>query len=81
MAIELGVGYVSVVPSTGSFKAELQKQLDGMGFESSFSKHGKKAGEGFGQSFGSELSSSLPGVGAIQQTLAGYEGASAKAGA
>lgn len=81
MAIELGVGYVSVVPSTGSFKAELQKQLDGMGFESSFSKHGKRAGQGFGKSFGSELSSSLPGVGAIQQTLAGYEGASAKAGA
>ena len=81
MAIELGVGYVSVVPSTGSFKAELQKQLDSMGFESSFSKHGKKAGQGFGKSFGSELSSSLPGVSAIQQSLAGYQGASAKAGA
>jgi len=47
----------------------------------SCSAKGKQAGRGFGTSFGTELSSSMPGVGAIKNITAGYEGAASKAGA
>lgn len=85
--INLGVAYISIVPDTGSFKKQFEESVDasaskaGENITKQFSRHGKTAGQGFGKSFSAELSSSMPGISAIKQTLSGYEGAAAKSGA
>ena len=85
--INLGVAYVSIVPDTAKFKTEFEKSIGetgaraGQNITKQFSQHGRAAGQGFGKSFGSELSSSLPGIGSLKQTLAGYQGVAAKSGA
>ena len=57
-AVELGVGYVSVVPSARNFSKELDKQLAGV------SSGAAKAGENAGKSMSSGMSKALK-VGAL----------------
>lgn len=85
--VNVGVAYVSIVPETKNFASQLESAIKssgsraGQSLTDQFKGHGKSAGQGFGKSFGSELSSTIPGLSSLKQTLAGYEGAAAKSGA
>ncbi len=83
MAVELGVGYISVGARTDKMADEIRKAATKAGSDATkqFQKSGQKAGQGFGKSFGAEMSASIPGVASLRNTLRGYETAAGKAGA
>jgi tape measure domain-containing protein len=57
MAAELGVGYVSVVPSARGFSSKIQQELNGI--EPEFAKIGDKGGKSFSSKFASAAGTAL----------------------
>lgn len=80
--VELGVGYISVIPETSKFAAGIEKAAKDSAQKAAapFKQAGRTSAQGFGKSFGSQLSQSLPMSG-FRQSLKQYETTSAKAGA
>ncbi|MFB6955248.1 phage tail tape measure protein [Streptomyces niveus] len=62
MAVEVGMGYVSVVPEVEGFAAELQRQVTGPA-ESAGQEGGQAAGEGFTGKMGGLLKGGLAAIG------------------
>ncbi|MGW2860831.1 phage tail tape measure protein [Streptomyces sp. NPDC001205] len=62
MAVEVGVGYVSVVPEVQGFAGELQRQVTGPA-ESAGQEGGTAAGEGFKGKMGGVLKGGLAAIG------------------
>ncbi|MFJ9207494.1 phage tail tape measure protein [Streptomyces sp. NPDC102264] len=62
MAVEVGMGYVSVVPEIEGFAAELQRQVTGPA-ESAGQEGGQAAGEGFTGKMGGLLKGGLAAIG------------------
>ncbi|MFE5896859.1 phage tail tape measure protein [Streptomyces sp. NPDC056488] len=62
MAVEVGMGYVSIVPEVEGFAAELQRQVTGPA-ESAGAEGGQAAGEGFTGKMGGALKGGLAAVG------------------
>ncbi|MBC3987827.1 phage tail tape measure protein [Streptomyces sp. AC563] len=62
MAVEVGMGYVSIVPEVEGFAAELQRQVTGPA-QSAGQDAGAAAGEGFTGKMGSVLKGGLAAVG------------------
>ncbi|WP_369376108.1 phage tail tape measure protein [Streptomyces sp. cg36] len=62
MAVEVGVGYVSIVPEVQGFAGELQRQVTGPS-ESAGQEGGRTAGEGFTGKMGGVLKGGLAAVG------------------
>ncbi|MFD4833748.1 phage tail tape measure protein [Streptomyces uncialis] len=63
MAVEIGMGYVSVVPEVQGFAAELQQQVTGPA-DAVGQDAGKQAGTGFSGAMGGALKGGLAAVGA-----------------
>lgn len=68
MAVEVGIGYVSVVPEVQGFAAELQRQVTGPS-EQAGQEGGEAAGEGFTGKMGGFLKGSLVTVGLAAAAL------------
>ncbi|MFE7498214.1 phage tail tape measure protein [Streptomyces albidoflavus] len=62
MAVEVGMGYVSLVPEVEGFAAELQRQVTGPA-ERAGSEGGQAAGEGFKGKMGGVLKGGLAAIG------------------
>ncbi|WP_405793349.1 phage tail tape measure protein [Streptomyces sp. NBC_01506] len=62
MAVEVGMGYVSIVPEVEGFAAELQRQVTGPS-EAAGQEGGQAAGEGFTGQMGGALKGGLAAVG------------------
>ncbi len=62
MAVEVGMGYVSIVPEVQGFAGELQRQVTGPA-ESAGQEGGQAAGEGFTGKMGGVLKGGLAAVG------------------
>ncbi|MFG3349224.1 phage tail tape measure protein [Streptomyces sp. NPDC048018] len=62
MAVEVGMGYVSIVPEVEGFAAELQRQVTGPA-ENAGTEGGQAAGEGFTGKMGGALKAGLAAVG------------------
>ncbi|WP_328695755.1 phage tail tape measure protein [Streptomyces sp. NBC_00342] len=62
MAVEVGMGYVSVVPEVQGFAGELQRQITGPS-EAAGQEGGQAAGEGFTGKMGGALKGGLAAVG------------------
>ncbi|MEU5160457.1 phage tail tape measure protein [Streptomyces sp. NPDC020875] len=63
MAVEVGMGYVSVVPEVQGFAAELQQQVTGPA-DAAGQNAGQQAGTGFSGAMGGALKGGLAAVGA-----------------
>ena len=50
---ELGVGYVSIVPSMKGFSGQVSRELNGM--DPALNKAGDKGGQSFGKKFTSDI--------------------------
>ncbi|MFD9629796.1 phage tail tape measure protein [Streptomyces violascens] len=62
MAVEVGMGYVSIVPEVQGFAGELQRQVTGPA-ESAGQEGGQSAGEGFTGKMGGVLKGGLAAIG------------------
>ncbi|MFJ2783680.1 MULTISPECIES: phage tail tape measure protein [unclassified Streptomyces] len=62
MAVEVGMGYVSVVPEVEGFAAELQRQVTGPA-DNAGQEGGQAAGEGFKSKMGGALKTGLAAIG------------------
>ncbi|MFF7365614.1 phage tail tape measure protein [Streptomyces sp. NPDC008125] len=68
MPVEVGVGYVSVVPETRGFGAELQRQISGPSGDAG-QRAGRESGQGFLGGIGGALKTGIAGVAAVGAVL------------
>ncbi|WP_328721730.1 phage tail tape measure protein [Streptomyces sp. NBC_00247] len=68
MPVEVGVGYVSVVPSTRGFGSELQRQISGPSADAG-QRAGRESGQGFLGGIGGVLKTGIAGVAATAGAL------------